>query len=378
MVAQIAGERMNSMIPQSEIITRLASRFATGTLPASMLLCGPRGVGKWTAAFELARRITCNRPTEAFGCGECASCRQLEQFAHPDVQFLFPLPANENDWDAWYSPYLNSKQENPFSQSAADAKHFIPIEAIRQFQSKLSRRPTLSAYKVGIIYEAERMLPGTMDSLLKLLEEPPASSFLMVVTHEPRFLIPTILSRLQRINLPALEDGFVRTYLESKYSIKDQQLEAMVRFARGQLYDIATILEGDFLQMRGSALEMIETALSIAQPDVYTRLGESAALATREKVEALLRHWQTILRDVLVVQSGSAASTAPDTNSRLLNVDFRERYEVLAEKIGGLERIESLSDRLEAIKGELRRNVNPRMAGLSFLFQLSTTKVSIR
>ncbi|MGB5106002.1 MAG: DNA polymerase III subunit [Candidatus Zixiibacteriota bacterium] len=366
------------MMPQKEIFKKLADRFASGNLPASILLVGPRGVGKWTVACELARRITCIRPNANHGCGECASCRQLEQFAHPDIQFLFPLPANDSDWENWYSPYLSSKRENAFSPSAADAKHFIPIEAIRQFQSKLSRRPTLSPFKVGIIYEAERMLPGTMDSLLKLLEEPPDKCFIMVVTHEPRFLLPTILSRLQRINLPALVDSFVREYLQTKYAIKDNQLEAMVRFARGQLHDIGTILEGDFIQMRQSALEMIEQALSLSQSEVFLKLGESAALATREKVEALLRHWQTILRDMLVVLSESAGNDESGTSDRLLNFDFHERYAGLKEKLGGLERIESLSDRLEAIKVELRRNVNPRMAGLSFLFQLAPQGTRVR
>lgn len=366
------------MMPQKEIFEKLAGRFASGNLPASVLLVGPRGIGKWTVAFELARRITCIRPHANHGCGECASCKQLEQFAHPDIQFLFPLPANENDWENWYSPYLTSRQENAFSPSAADAKHFIPIEAIRQFQGKLSRRPTLSPFKVGIIYEAERMLPGTMDSLLKLLEEPPDKCFLIVVTHEPRFLLPTILSRLQRINLPALEDSFVREYLHDKYTIKDNQLEAMIRFARGQLHDIETILEGDFIQMRQSALEMIEQALVLAQPEVFLRIGETAAFATREKVEALLRHWQSILRDMLIVQSEDATNDESRRSDRLLNFDFRERYLGLREKLGGLERIESLSDRLEAIKIELRRNVNPRMAGLSFLFQLAQKETRVR
>ncbi len=359
------------MFPQKLMFDRLTARFVENSLPASLLLTGPRGVGKWSVAFELARRITCAQPGSTHGCGVCASCRQLDQFAHPDVQFLFPLSANESDWGSWIYPYLSGKHENPFSPSAADAKHFIPIEAIRQFQSKLARRPTLSPFKVGIIYEAERMLPGTMDSLLKLLEEPPDKSFLIVVTHEPRFLLPTILSRLQRISLPALDDDFVRGYLQHAYSLRDDQLGAMVRFAGGQLHDIETIMQGDFLQMRQSALEMIEHSLSLTQSEVFIHFGESAWLATREKVEALLRHWQSILRDLMI--SAQESSETPGTThlSRLTNHDFHDRYRKLRSKLDNLEKIETLSDRIEAIRQELRRNVSPRMAALSFLFLLS-------
>ena len=363
------------MLSQETILDQLLNRFVAGNLPASLLFTGPRGVGKWSVGFELARRITCAKPAGLRGCGECASCRQLDQFAHPDVQFLFPLPANENDWENWYFPYLTARQENPYAPSAADAKHFIPIEAIRQFQSKLARRSTLSPFKVGIIYEAERMLPGTMDSLLKLLEEPPDRCFLIVITHEPRFLLPTIMSRLQRVNLPALPDDFVRAYIGKTYSVHGEQLEALVRFARGQLYDIDTILQGDFMQMRESALDILSQSLVLTQPEIYLRVGDSAALATREKVEALLRHWQNILRDLLICGQDITGNVH---NTRLINYDFAERYSTLRDKLSDPERIEVLSDRVENIRQELRRNVNPRMAAISFLTQLAPLEVRKR
>jgi len=357
--------------PQDLLYSRLAGRFAEGNLPASLLLTGPRGIGKWNVAFELAMRITCLTPQQDRGCGECASCKQLEQFAHPDIQFLFPLPSNEADWPDWLFPYLHGKRQNPFAVSAADPKHFVPIEAIRRFQSVLARRSTLSPYKVGIIYEAERMLPGTMDSLLKLLEEPPDKCFLIVVTPEPRFLLSTIVSRLQRVNVPLLSDEFVSQYMQNQYSLRDEQLTAMVRFARGQLFDINTIMQGDFMQMRQAAFDMISLALSHTQTEIHLRAGESAWLSTREKVEALLRHWQSIIRDLLICGTGDAATESNDTSTRLINYDYQPQYAELSRQIGNIDRIEALSDRIEAIRQELRRNVNPRMAALSFLFHLS-------
>lgn len=366
------------MNPQEQTYNQLASRFTEGSLPASLLLTGPRGVGKWSIAFELAKRITCLQPRQQRGCGECASCRQIEQCAHPDIQFLFPLPANEADWGNWIFPYFKGKQENPFAPSVADAKHFIPIEAIRQFQVQLARRATLSPYKVGIIYEAERMLPGTMDSLLKLLEEPPDKCFLLVVTPEPRFLLSTIISRLQRVNVPSLTDKFISQYMQQTYALRDDQLSAMVRFARGQLYDIDTIMQGEFMQMRQAAFEMMGLALSHTQSETHLRAGESAWLATREKVEALLRHWHNILRDLLICGPGGIDSNVASIEPRLVNYDFREQYASLRDQIGSIDRIEALSDRIETIRQELRRNVNPRMAALSFLFMLSPQNSKVR
>lgn len=352
--------------PQARILEQLIQRFRAQTLPASLLMAGPRGVGKWSVAFDLAKRIGCLHATADAPCGTCDSCRQIEQFAHPDIQFLFPLPADDKGWDEWYAPYLFGKQAKPFAPTYADPKHFIPIEAIRRFQSRLATRATLSRHKVGIIYEAERMLPGTMDSLLKLLEEPPDHSFLIVVTDQPRILLPTILSRLQRVNIPALSESFVIAYLRSSGAAFDRA-ELLARLARGSLYTIDALIDGEFFRLRETAWEMLASGLKHSATATFARFADTAAIASRDRVEIVCSHWQCMVRDLAVLENLHAG--AAEAQSRLIYFDLYDAYaaELATGSAGWPDRV---NNRIESVRQELRRNVNARMAALDFLMGL--------
>lgn len=352
--------------PQAKTLEQLIQRFRAQTLPASLLLAGPKGVGKWSVAFDLAKRIGCLHATADAPCGQCDSCRQIEQFAHPDIQLLFPLPADDKDWDEWYAPYLFGKQAKPFAPSYADPKHFIPIEAIRRFQSRLATRATLSRHKVGIIYEAERMLPGTMDSLLKLLEEPPEKSFLIVVTDQPRILLPTILSRLQHVSIPALSQSFVIEYLRSA-GIAADRAELLARLARGSLHTIDALVEGEFFRLRETAWEMLASGLKQNAAVTYARFAETAAIASRDRVEIVCTHWQCMIRDLAVLQN--LPTGAADAHAQLIYFDLYDSYAgALASGTAGWH--DRINHRIERMRQELRRNVNARMAALDFLMGL--------
>ncbi len=352
--------------PQAKILELLTQHFRAQTLPASLLLAGPKGVGKWSVAFDLAKRIGCLHATADAPCGQCDSCRQIKQFAHPDIQFLFPLPADDKDWDEWYAPYLFGKQAKPFAPSCADPKHVIPIEAIRRFQSRLATRATLSRHKVGIIYEAERMLPGTMDSLLKLLEEPPEKSFLIVVTDQPRILLPTLLSRMQRVNVPALSQTFVIEHLRSSGAAPDRA-ELLARLARGSLYAIEPLIDGEFFRLRETAWEMLASALKHGATATFARFADTAAIASRDRVEIVCAHWQCMVRDLAVLQTLRAG--AEEAQLRLIYFDLYDSYAAtLATGSAGWP--DRVSNRIERIRQELRRNVNARMAALDFLMGL--------
>lgn len=354
--------------PQAELYARLVDRFRAGALPASILLSGPAGVGKWKLAFDLAKRITCLLATSDLPCGTCAACRQLDNFGHPDVQFLFPLPADDGEWDEWFFPYLQKRQLNAFSPSNADPKHLIPIAGIRQFQSRLATRATLSTFKVGIIAEAERMLPGTMDSLLKLLEEPPEQTYLLVITDQPRVLLPTILSRLQRVNVPRLNDQYVRDYFVREHHSSAENARIMARLARGTLNRVEGFAEGEFFRLRESAWEMLSAATQLqSSHQVYFKFAESAALANRERVESMISYWQQFLRDLALF---AEIENDRERDIHLLNFDMAGKYRDLLGRLATVHALYGLSDRLEVVRKELRRNVNARIAALDFLMQL--------
>jgi DNA polymerase-3 subunit delta' len=358
---------------QPEVVSRLRQATAAGKLPTSLLFTGKKGVGKWLTAFTLAKSLTCgeNGPEP---CGRCASCRQAESFSHPDILHLFPLPADEKKWPELFFPYLQQKSADPFGPGSDDVTSFITIDAIRRFHTTLSRKASLSSCKVGIINEAERMLPGTMDALLKLLEEPPPQTFLIVVTDQPRFLHQTIISRLRRVRFPEIAPETIANYLQQQLEIDRPRSQTLSRQAAGSLYQIGELLEGDVLRLRDLAWKAFTEALKLTQVQLRIKYSDRAAFGNRDQVQRLLSHWQGFLRDLALLGSVAEGSSA---DAQLINPDLSQSYPAVVSQLRDTKRIDRCNEKLEQVRAEIRRNIDPRMAAFSFLSFLASPQRTV-
>jgi DNA polymerase-3 subunit delta' len=192
---------------------RLADSAQRGTLPASMLFHGPRGVGKQRLALWLGQRLLCAGP-EPKPCGSCQHCRYALAGTHPDLHWYFPRPRLK-DGDA--SP---AKIEDDFREAIGERvktgaypppapEEGIFVSTIRAIVHSAAMAPALASRKVYLLGEAERMVlrdgaEEAAGAFLKLLEEPPRRATIILTSSEPGALIPTIRSRLVAIRVPAL------------------------------------------------------------------------------------------------------------------------------------------------------------------------------
>lgn len=157
----------DELTAQPEVAGWLRRALTQRRLPTALLFAGPRGAGKMVAARWLAQALNCESgQTEP--CGQCAACRKIAQQQHPDC--------------AW----LGGEE----SRAAT-----ISIEDVRELIRRFSYRPHEGRVKVGVIHEAERLSAEAASALLKLLEEPPADTRLILTTEQPDQLLPTIRSR---------------------------------------------------------------------------------------------------------------------------------------------------------------------------------------
>ncbi len=161
----------------------LAQRWAglRARLPHALLLKGPQGIGKFDFALNIARSLLCQKPlANGWACQDCPSCHWFEQETHPDFRLLQPeaLAAPDEEKEGSKKP---SKK--------------ISVEQIRALSNFTNLSAHQGGYRVVIIHPAETMNAHAANALLKTLEEPPERMLIILVSHKPQQLLPTILSR---------------------------------------------------------------------------------------------------------------------------------------------------------------------------------------
>ena len=207
------------------LLHRLAGALASSRFPQAALFMGPPGVGKQRLALWVAQGLLCEGGPGA-PCGECPSCRQVLGLLHPDLH--------------WFVPITRPKASDPGKQ-VAEAEELLgdtlavrrreplyrrpegmvshSLASIRLLQRKVAVTPFQGRRKVILVGDAERLIvqqasQEAANALLKVLEEPPEDTVLILTTSEPQALLPTIRSRLVPLRVGRVGDQVVRAFLE--------------------------------------------------------------------------------------------------------------------------------------------------------------------
>ena len=219
---------------------RLASAVATGSLPQSLLLEGPRGVGKQRLALWLAQALLCEREGgRGVPCGQCRPCHLVVGLIHPDVHWFVPVepPKRAGDADKQVelleeslAEELSRRRGDPFYEPPSGmATH--GIASVRLMLRRLALTPAMAGMKVFIIGDAERLIPQAgseqaANALLKALEEPPHDTQFVLTAQDPEALLPTVRSRVVRVRMQRLSDSVVTAFVQNE--LPDRVPAAMV------------------------------------------------------------------------------------------------------------------------------------------------------
>ncbi len=180
---------------QKEFLSKVTE---SGNIAHAYIFAGPNGVGKRSLAANFAKILLCETGK---GCSVCAQCKSFAASVNPD--------------------FVELKQDEPFK-----------IEQIRQLIYQLSLKPYQSKYKVAVIDQAESMTVEGTNALLKSLEEPKASTIIILVTSNPYRLLPTILSRAQKISFGLVPELEYEPLLPANLS--SEQKQAIEIFSSGR------------------------------------------------------------------------------------------------------------------------------------------------
>jgi len=181
-------------------------------MPHALLLHGRSGIGKYDFARHFSQALLCaDKNEQGFACGHCSSCNWFNDDSHPDFRLLSP----EQEIEA---------EDEPVSTKKTKKKTQISVAQIRDLASFLS----LSSHRSGglrivLIHPAEALNLASANALLKMLEEPADGVVFILVAHQVQRLLPTIISRCQKINMPIPDEAQAMAWLEEQGIVNAKQ-----------------------------------------------------------------------------------------------------------------------------------------------------------
>lgn len=264
-------------------------------LPHALLLAGPAGVGKHDFALRLAAALLCTQPKAEAACGQCHGCHLLAAGTHPDLMLVVP----EED------------------------RRGIVIDQVRALGAFLALRPHTAARKIAILSPADSMNPNAANSLLKILEEPPLGSVLLLVASQPARLPATVRSRCQRVAFSVPERMLAHDWLKGREG--GEQAAQLIDETGGAPLRALALAREDFLTRRETLLRDLDRLMEGKEDPVACALrwkGVGAPVSIEWLggfVAGLIRHMAASGESV--ENANPAASRFLQTRRNVLNLN---------------------------------------------------------
>ncbi len=213
------------VIGQEKITSSLSGAILNKKLHHAYLFIGPAGVGKEAVALELIRIVNCVNSKGTLGyCGECTSCRKYGSFSSEDLLYIFPSIIKTSDADKAIkekSDMINSELKQKaalkgYHKFSFKSGRYITLAQISEIKDFAMFNSITRSKKFVIITPAELMNKEAQNSLLKILEEPPAGMYFILISENPSGVLDTIRSRCLNIEFPALSEKDITGYI-AKY-----------------------------------------------------------------------------------------------------------------------------------------------------------------
>ncbi len=299
---------------QKKIKQRLINTVKENRISHAQLFLGPEGSGKLPMAIAYAQYICCTNKQDDDSCGECPSCKKINNLVHPDLHFLFPVVKQGksleqvNDYLPQWREFLiknNSfvslKQWHNFID-AEKKQSIISTNDANELVRVLSMNSYESEYKVMIIWMAERFYHSAAPKILKILEEPSPKTLFILISEDQEKLLKTIRSRTQLLKFTSYDDEDVSQYLQTQYNKEAYQTNTVSVLAEGNISRAIMLLDEDidnsfnYTEFRNWMLLCYKPKFS----DLKELVDKLAAL-TREKQKEFLKYGIQLIRNSLLI-----------------------------------------------------------------------------
>jgi DNA polymerase-3 subunit delta' len=363
---------LNNIPGQISVRKALLGSINKDRLASTYLFYGLDGVGKWTMALALAALSNCETPVKdndsniIDACGICRNCRQIENCSFAEILFALPLPPHKNDAEAaeLTVQFLDQKREEPYKIISSKRQMSIPIKSAREIKRKTGLKPPAGIKRIILFYQMDKMLPSSADSLLKLIEEPPPDTIIILTAQDYRHLQPTIQSRAQKIIFKPIGQEDIRRYLEEKYDIPSDRARLYACLAEGSIGRAIDLIDNeDESSLRQVSFLAFKSLFSKDTPSVVSTVNDLVNFRDRSATESILSRWQSFLSDILILKYGKAGS-------EIVNSDLKKELDGLAASLADGKNLSNIKAAIREISQSLRRNVHLRPAMISLVIKL--------
>ncbi len=332
----------SQILGQEKAVGFLKKVLGSDRIPHAYLFTGVNGVGKSTTAMALARAINCNSDISDEGCGECVTCRQLENGNFPD--FISLEPDGQN----------------------------IKIEQIRALNRSLNFKPVSGKFRITIIDRAEMMTEEAANSFLKTLEEPPPGNIIVLKVVDPLDLLPTIISRCQKVPFHPLTHEVIKNYLVDQLGLDNNRAWLAAGISEGSLGRALEICEEGFLEERRellqdimkiygmSRVQVLDLAIEFNKKYAKKAKGDQAGI----DLYGVTGIWKTYFRDLLLTK-------VHGNNGLLVNRDYSDIFEKISGRFDADKLIECIF-LIDGYQRDLLRNPNTGLMMEKMLLELKT------
>ena len=326
----------------SRVKAALKRMMVADRLPGAMLFTGEEGIGKKRFALEVARALNCRTPKNQEGCGVCSSCVRI-------AKLNYPPPSEADEWlqIIW--------TDHPDVGLVVAPKRVLRVEQMRQIEREANFRPFEGNARVFLVDEADKLNDASANALLKVLEEPPKTSHLILITARPAMLLPTILSRCQMIRFSPLTPDEIEGYIVKNNLVDKKTARLRARAAGGSM---GRALAGDLVTFTSQRKAMLKVLNALVVSDDRPQLLRSAEQLNeaqyKEEFEDRLDVLETLIRDAWMLSLGVDPS-------QLVNEDLLPELREVSQKLDS-GRAGDWILQIEDVREELIVNVNRKVA----------------